>query len=62
MVGIGAKPAVGPFERIGLNNTVGGIQVSLMISLLLMPLALKYTYDQCQQFSTFGVSKFSIEM
>lgn len=28
-MGIGAKPAVGPFERVGLNKDVGGIQVSL---------------------------------
>lgn len=27
VVGIGAKPAVSPFEAIGLNSTVGGIQV-----------------------------------
>ncbi|XP_031131266.1 monodehydroascorbate reductase, chloroplastic/mitochondrial [Ipomoea triloba] len=27
VVGIGAKPAVSPFEIVGLNNTVGGIQV-----------------------------------
>ncbi|CAI9772675.1 unnamed protein product [Fraxinus pennsylvanica] len=27
VIGIGAKPAVGPFEKIGLNSTVGGIQV-----------------------------------
>lgn len=27
IIGIGAKPAVSPFERVGLNNTVGGIQV-----------------------------------
>uniref|UniRef100_A0A2N9IMY9 monodehydroascorbate reductase (NADH) n=1 Tax=Fagus sylvatica TaxID=28930 RepID=A0A2N9IMY9_FAGSY len=27
IIGIGAKPAVGPFERLGLNSTVGGIQV-----------------------------------
>lgn len=27
VVGIGAKPAVGPFEMVGLNKTVGGIQV-----------------------------------
>ncbi|KAJ7952263.1 Monodehydroascorbate reductase [Quillaja saponaria] len=27
VIGIGAKPAVSPFERIGLNTTVGGIQV-----------------------------------
>ncbi|KAK6137421.1 hypothetical protein DH2020_028844 [Rehmannia glutinosa] len=27
VVGIGAKPAVGPFENVGLNKTVGGIQV-----------------------------------
>ncbi|KAL3738188.1 hypothetical protein ACJRO7_019682 [Eucalyptus globulus] len=27
VVGIGAKPAVGPFERVGLNTSVGGIQV-----------------------------------
>ncbi|XP_057967041.1 monodehydroascorbate reductase, chloroplastic/mitochondrial [Malania oleifera] len=27
IIGIGAKPAVGPFERVGLNATVGGIQV-----------------------------------
>lgn len=33
IIGIGAKPAVGPFESIGLNNKVGGIQVSLMRSL-----------------------------
>lgn len=27
VIGIGAKPAVGPFEKIGLNSTVGGIEV-----------------------------------
>ncbi|XP_030474939.2 monodehydroascorbate reductase, chloroplastic/mitochondrial [Syzygium oleosum] len=27
VIGIGAKPAVGPFERVGLNTSVGGIQV-----------------------------------
>ncbi|GMH28858.1 hypothetical protein Nepgr_030701 [Nepenthes gracilis] len=27
IIGIGAKPAVGPFEGVGLNKTVGGIQV-----------------------------------
>ncbi|XP_028774862.1 monodehydroascorbate reductase, chloroplastic/mitochondrial-like [Neltuma alba] len=27
VVGIGAKPAVSPFERLGLNKDVGGIQV-----------------------------------
>ncbi|XP_022892957.1 monodehydroascorbate reductase, chloroplastic/mitochondrial isoform X2 [Olea europaea var. sylvestris] len=27
VIGIGAKPAVGPFEKIGLNSSVGGIQV-----------------------------------
>ncbi|KAI9108367.1 hypothetical protein K1719_020558 [Acacia pycnantha] len=27
IVGIGAKPVVGPFERVGLNKDVGGIQV-----------------------------------
>ncbi|KAJ8448308.1 hypothetical protein Cgig2_021936 [Carnegiea gigantea] len=27
VIGIGAKPAVGPFEKVGLNTTVGGIQV-----------------------------------
>ncbi|KAF7828229.1 monodehydroascorbate reductase, chloroplastic/mitochondrial [Senna tora] len=27
VIGIGAKPAVGPFERVGLNTEVGGIQV-----------------------------------
>ncbi|XP_028774774.1 monodehydroascorbate reductase, chloroplastic/mitochondrial [Neltuma alba] len=27
VVGIGAKPAVSPFERVGLNKDVGGIQV-----------------------------------
>ncbi|KAM6588662.1 hypothetical protein CsatA_011267 [Cannabis sativa] len=27
IIGIGAKPAVGPFESVGLNTTVGGIQV-----------------------------------
>ncbi|KAK6137392.1 hypothetical protein DH2020_028864 [Rehmannia glutinosa] len=27
VVGIGAKPAVGPFENVGLSKTVGGIQV-----------------------------------
>ncbi|KAK4486476.1 hypothetical protein RD792_009156, partial [Penstemon davidsonii] len=30
VIGIGAKPAVGPFERVGLNKTVGGIQVDGM--------------------------------
>ncbi|XP_014510110.1 monodehydroascorbate reductase, chloroplastic/mitochondrial [Vigna radiata var. radiata] len=27
IIGIGAKPAVSPFERVGLNTDVGGIQV-----------------------------------
>ncbi|KAK9276671.1 hypothetical protein L1049_006207 [Liquidambar formosana] len=27
IIGIGAKPAIGPFEMLGLNTTVGGIQV-----------------------------------
>lgn len=27
IVGIGAKPAVGPFEEVGLNKDIGGIQV-----------------------------------
>lgn len=27
VIGIGAKPAVGPFEKVGLDTTVGGIQV-----------------------------------
>lgn len=27
IIGIGAKPAVSPFERVGINTTVGGIQV-----------------------------------
>ncbi|EEF51243.1 monodehydroascorbate reductase, chloroplastic/mitochondrial [Ricinus communis] len=27
VIGIGAKPAVSPFEQVGLNATVGGIQV-----------------------------------
>ncbi|GAB4857428.1 Monodehydroascorbate reductase, chloroplastic/mitochondrial, variant 2 [Ancistrocladus abbreviatus] len=27
IIGIGAKPAIGPFERFGLNKTIGGIQV-----------------------------------
>ncbi|CAI9094154.1 OLC1v1029844C1 [Oldenlandia corymbosa var. corymbosa] len=27
VIGIGAKPAVGPFEKLGLNKNVGGIQV-----------------------------------
>lgn len=27
IIGIGARPAVGPFERLGLNRSVGGIQV-----------------------------------
>ncbi|GAB4834468.1 Monodehydroascorbate reductase, chloroplastic/mitochondrial, partial [Ancistrocladus abbreviatus] len=26
VIGMGAKPAVGLFERIGLNKTIGGIQ------------------------------------
>ncbi|KAL6583993.1 hypothetical protein OROMI_003282 [Orobanche minor] len=29
VVGIGAKPAVSPFEMVGLNNTVRGIQASI---------------------------------
>lgn len=28
VIGIGAKPAVGPFESLQLSNTVGGIQVA----------------------------------
>ncbi|CAN4077666.1 unnamed protein product [Withania somnifera] len=27
VIGIGAKPAVSPFDMVGLNNTVGGIEV-----------------------------------
>jgi hypothetical protein len=27
IVGIGAKPAVSPFEAVGVNNEVGGIEV-----------------------------------
>lgn len=35
VIGIGAKPAVSPFDMVGLNNTVGGIEVStLFISML----------------------------
>ncbi|GAA0153936.1 oxidoreductase [Lithospermum erythrorhizon] len=30
VIGIGAKPAVGPFERLDLNSNVGGIQVDGM--------------------------------
>lgn len=30
IIGIGAKPAVTPFERVGLNTEVGGIQVRPM--------------------------------
>jgi len=30
IIGIGAKPAVSPFERVGLNTDVGGIQVRPM--------------------------------
>lgn len=30
IIGIGAKPAVGPFEMLGLNTNVGGIQVRLI--------------------------------
>lgn len=29
IIGIGAKPAVSPFESLGLNTTVGGIQVQI---------------------------------
>jgi hypothetical protein len=32
-VGIGAKPAVSPFESVGLNSTVGGIQVGWIIDI-----------------------------
>lgn len=32
IIGIGAKPAVGPFERLGLNTNVGGIQVRLIVN------------------------------
>lgn len=31
IIGIGAKPAVSPFESVGLNTSVGGIQVSLIV-------------------------------
>ena len=33
VIGIGAKPAIGPFEKVGLDTTVGGIQVSVLIHL-----------------------------
>lgn len=29
VIGIGAKPAVSPFESVGLSSTVGGIQVGM---------------------------------
>lgn len=29
IIGIGAKPAVSSFEGVGLNTTVGGIQVHI---------------------------------
>lgn len=31
IIGIGAKPAVGPFENVGLDTTVGGIEVTVRI-------------------------------
>lgn len=31
VIGIGAKPAVGPFEKVGLNTTVGGLEVSVLL-------------------------------
>lgn len=31
IIGIGAKPAVSPFERVGLESSVGGIQVHIQI-------------------------------
>lgn len=34
VIGIGAKPAVTPFESVGLNNTLGGIQVRYVIIIL----------------------------
>ena len=46
IIGIGAKPAVGPFERLGLNKDIGGIQVSLTDDNFLGP---KF-YDQCYYF------------
>lgn len=30
IIGIGAKPAVSPFERVGLNTSNGGIQVKIL--------------------------------
>lgn len=30
VIGIGAKPAVGPFESVGLHSGVGGIQVTMI--------------------------------
>ena len=35
IIGIGAKPAVSPFETVGLNKDVGGIQVRLMCNIFL---------------------------
>lgn len=42
VIGIGAKPAVGPFERIGLNSTVGGIQVRMNSLRLLLRRRVSY--------------------
>ena len=34
VIGIGAKPAIGPFETLSMNNSIGGIQVLLSQNIL----------------------------
>lgn len=36
IVGIGAKPVVGPFEAVGVNPEVGGIEVCFVPKLMVL--------------------------
>lgn len=36
VIGIGAKPAIGPFETLSMNKSIGGIQVLLSQNILMI--------------------------
>lgn len=54
IIGIGAKPAVSPFERVGLNSAVGGIQVIWSTSFMLS-LILRYCHSHAENMFTYNI-------
>ena len=53
IVGIGAKPVVGPFEAVGVNREVGGIEVCFHAKIdenYLMLTVLQVHHDSCSKF------------